>query len=391
METVYTHCPVFENLLMEAEVPWLSSLPEKKTIAVKTCMHKGEKRMQLRFNYDEELLDRLLTIPGCRWSETMHCWHIPFRNDFRQKIGQVLGTLPVTLSVQGKISNIPLPLSDAQTAALRQFELYLKSRHYSTSTIQSYTQSMKTFLRQFRLKRIEEITNGNIMEYCAAALEGRRSSDSGVNILINAIKLFFAKVEDRELNLDKLERPRKWRYLPEVFSKEEVEKILRCTTNIKHRAILALIYSAGLRVSEAVDMKSDDIDAGRMIIHIRCAKGRKDRIVNLSRRLLGILNEYMNEYKPVHYLFNGEGGGPYSAGSIRKVLKTSMQKAGIRKSASVHTLRHSFATHQLENGVDLRYIQEMLGHRDPKTTMIYTHICRKTLGGIHNPLDDLNF
>jgi len=381
---------VTSDQLMEYEMMQFYKAEQKK-LTLHSCNHRGEKRIQLIFGYDEALLDRLRTIAGCRWSATMHCWHIPYSENVEQKLKAVVCDMNVVITWKEKNTKYVAQPGNEQLQALRQFKLYLKSRHYSDSTIRSYVHAMQRLFLHFRSKSTDQISNQDIIEYCAMVLEERHASDSGVNILINAIKLFYLKTKNRQINLEILERPKKWHYLPQVFSKEEVEKILKCNTNIKHRVILAIIYSAGLRISEAIAMKITDIDQGRMVIHIRCAKGRRDRLVNLSRRLLMMLREYVEKYRPEVYLFNGVGGKPYSASSIRKILKISMKKAGIRKNATVHTLRHSFATHQLENGVDLRYIQEMLGHKDPKTTMIYTHISRKSIGIIHNPLDDLDF
>jgi site-specific recombinase XerD len=175
--------------------------------------------------------------------------------------------------------------------------------------------------------------------------------------------------------------------LPNVLSKEDVIAIIAATTNLKHKALLALIYSAGLRISEALAMQPKDIDSKRMLIHVKNAKGKKDRYTLLSEKVLVILREYYNIYQPKTYLFEGQAGGAYSSRSAQTVLKLAVKKAGIDKPVSLHTLRHSFATHLLESGTDLRYIQDLLGHSSPKTTMIYTHVSSSSLKKIKNPFD----
>jgi site-specific recombinase XerD len=187
-----------------------------------------------------------------------------------------------------------------------------------------------------------------------------------------------------------VKRPRKDKKLPVILSKEEVAKILSSIDNLKHKAILMLTYSAGLRVGEVVKLKLEDIDSKRMLIHIKGSKGRKDRYTMLSETALDILRKYWREYKPGKWLFEGARAGRYlSTRTVEKILEHACEKANIRKDVSVHTLRHSFATHLLEGGTDLRYIQEILGHKDSKTTEIYTHVSTKSIGKIKSPLDTL--
>jgi site-specific recombinase XerD len=188
-----------------------------------------------------------------------------------------------------------------------------------------------------------------------------------------------------------IKRPHKDKKLPVVLSKEEVAKILSSIDNIKHKAILMIIYSAGLRVGEVVKLKVEDVDSNRMLVHVKGAKGRKDRYTLLSKTALEILREYWRKYKPAKWLFEGARDGRYlSTRTVEKLLTHACEKAGIKKEVSVHTLRHSFATHLLESGTDLRYIQELLGHANSKTTEIYTHVSTKSLGKIQSPLDSLN-
>ena len=187
-----------------------------------------------------------------------------------------------------------------------------------------------------------------------------------------------------------IERPRKEQYLPEVLSEEEVTEILKAITNLKHKTLIMTIYSGGLRISELINLKVKDIDSNRMQIRVEQSKGKKDRYTLLSKKTLLTLRLYFKEYKPKEWLFEGEKGGQYADSSIYKIFKTALNAAKITKKVSIHSLRHSFATHLLENGTDLRYIQSLLGHSSSKTTEIYTHITTKGFDQIQNPLDKLD-
>jgi site-specific recombinase XerD len=212
-----------------------------------------------------------------------------------------------------------------------------------------------------------------------------------LNQAINALKFYYGSMLKKKF-LYEIKRPRKDKKLPVVLSQEEVAKILSSIDNIKHKAILMLVYSAGLRVGEVVRLKPEDIDSTRMLIHIKGAKGRKDRYTLLSEIVLEILREYWRKYKPEKWLFEGARKDRYiTTRTVDKIMEHACEKAGIKKDVSVHTLRHSFATHLLEGGTDLRYIQELLGHQSSKTTEIYTHVSTQSLGKIKSPLDGFKF
>lgn len=273
--------------------------------------------------------------------------------------------------------------------AKNKYNEQLKLKGYSLNTIYSYNHCFEKFLDHFRDKDVSTLTKDEITEFLYQ--EHQKGLSYGYqNQIINAIKFYYEKVLGKKkeyYNLPRAKRPLK---LPVVFSEEEIVKLLDQVDNIKHRSILYLIYSAGLRISEAVKMKIADIDSKRNIIHVKGAKGKKDRTTLLSQKLLQMLREYYKIYKPKDYLFEGERGKRYSISSIQKVFKKALEDSGIRKTATVHTLRHSFATHLLENGTDLRYIQQLLGHNSSKTTEIYTHITKKGLDKIKSPLDNLD-
>jgi integrase/recombinase XerD len=215
------------------------------------------------------------------------------------------------------------------------------------------------------------------------------SAVSQQNQRINSIKFYFEKVLGRKSEYYDIGRPRKERKLPDVLSKEEIKRMINATNNIKHKFLIALIYSCGLRRSEARQMKTEDIDAGRMLVKVKGAKGKKDRYVQLAKSTLEYYNNYLKENPVKKWLFEGRGGKQYSAESIYNVIKDKAMAAGINKKVYPHILRHSFATHCLEQGIDLRYIQEWLGHESSKTTEIYTHVSKINFEKFKNPLDEL--
>ncbi len=218
----------------------------------------------------------------------------------------------------------------------------------------------------------------------------RKVSVSIQNQAINAIKFYYERVLSGKRKFYFLERPRKEKTLPVVLSQEEMVRLFRCVDNKKHKCVLMFAYSAGLRRGEILRLKITDIDRERMSIRVSQSKGRKDRYVKLSHKILPHLDKYLEEYKPVDYLFEGAVGGEYSEGSVQNIIHDAVKAAGIKKKATLHTLRHTYATHSLEDGADLRYIQEMLGHSSSRTTEIYTHITQKGFDQIKSPMDNLD-
>ena len=255
------------------------------------------------------------------------------------------------------------------------------------NTIATYSEALKSFLVFYREKAVADINNEDVIVYNNEHILKNNLSASYQNQVTNAIKLFFQTIRETKMLVDKIHRPKNAKTLPNVLSKEETFRLIDLTTNLKHKTLLALIYSSGLRISEAINMKITDIDRQRMLIHVKNAKGKKDRYTLLSTKVLGLLKEYYAIYKPKTFLFEGQYGEQYSSRSAQAVWQQSAKKAGITKQISLHTLRHSFATHLLENGTDLRYIQDLLGHSSPKTTMIYTHVSSTSLKNIINPFD----
>ena len=261
---------------------------------------------------------------------------------------------------------------------------------YSNSTVKTYIACLTYFKKYFYKIEIDQLTKDDIIEYLFYLIKNNYSK-STQNQHINAIKFYFEKCLGKKREYYLIERPRKEKKLPTVLSKNEIQLLFGNTHNLKHLTILAVIYSCGLRISELINISLNDIDNNRMIIHIRKGKGNKDRQVQLTNQVLELLRMYYKKYLPVNYLIVGQNGGKYSTTSIQKIIKKSALKARIYKKVTPHTLRHSFATHLLEDGTDIKFIQKILEHSDIKTTQIYTHVSNAHLKNIQNPSDSLNF
>jgi len=271
-----------------------------------------------------------------------------------------------------------------------KLRFWMKSRRYSDSTIKTYMDVLRVFFNYFPDKRTDEITNQDIIVFNNEYILKNELSASYQNQLVNAIKLFYKVVQNKHIEIEKVHRPKKPKLLPNVLSKEEIKMILDAHGNLKHRSMLRLIYACGLRRSELLNLKPQDIDSKRGILLIRQGKGKKDRIAPIPDNLVTQLRDYYKAYRPTVWLFEGQKKGtPYSAKSLENVLKQAVLKVGIKKPVSLHWLRHSYATHLLESGTDLRFIQELLGHKSSRTTEIYTHVSTKSLQKIKSPFEDL--
>jgi integrase/recombinase XerD len=268
-----------------------------------------------------------------------------------------------------------------------QMEMDMRLRRFSPKTIACYLACMKGVARHFR-KSPAELVDEEIRAYLHHLMEERKVSQSVLVQTYSALKFFFEKTLQKQWNAFRIPRCKQRRKLPGVLTREEVELILSATKNLKHRAILMTIYSAGLRIGEVTRLKVSDIDSGRMMIRVNEGKGLKDRYTLLGERNLEMLRCYWKAYRPLEWLFPGRNAScPVSTSAIQRVFKTSLEKAGIKKKASVHTLRHCFATHLLESGTDLYYIQRLLGHKSAGTTSVYLHITGKDIGKIKSPID----
>lgn len=342
----------------------------------KPIVHKGEKRIAVYFEKNLDLIARIKKIDGARWSQQKMAWHIPDteENRIRFKITPISHSIP----------------SEEGIAQIEKFKQYLRSKRYSESTVATYSDALKSFLVFYREKPTAEITNEDVIIYNNEYILKNNLSASYQNQIVNAIKLFFKIIQDSKIEIDKIHRPKRSKVLPNVLSKEEIKLILNAHSNIKHKTMLAMIYSCGLRCGELLALQPVHIDSKRNLVLLKNAKGKKDRIAPLSPKILEMLREYYTVCKPSNYLFEGQiKGQPYDARSLQQVLKQALKKVDITKPVSLHWLRHSFATHLLESGTDLRYIQELLGHNSSKTTEIYTHVSTKSIQQIKSPFEDL--
>jgi site-specific recombinase XerD len=260
----------------------------------------------------------------------------------------------------------------------------MRALKYSRKTAKRYLSIVDRYSRFLDLPLVEAGAD-DAMRYLARLERDHGASASTINQTISALRFLHTRVLGRELALSR--RPRSDRRLPQVLSREEANRIVSAPRNLKHRALLALAYSSGLRVSELACLKLADIDGGRGVVHVRSGKGRKDRYTILADRARRLLDSYVELYRPQDWLFSGQGGGHISPRSIQEIFYRAKDSCGISKDVSIHVLRHSFATHLLEDGTDIRYIQELLGHANSKTTQIYTHVARKDFLRIRSPFD----
>lgn len=358
-------------------------------------------RLKLIFGYNLFLTKLLKTFPFHQWDSKNKWWTIPYSEQFLEEVKrkvEVLGLIFIfeeeekNTQVVAKVSPYDIP---NYRKCPEEYVHKLEERRYSQSTIRAYVPLFEEFINHFPKVPLEELEEKEVMEFSRYLVTERNVSSSHQNQAINAIKFYFEKVRGGERKYYHIDRPIREKILPEVLSEEEVSAILKATKNVKHKAILMTIYSAGLRIGELIKLKIKDIDSKRMQIRVEQGKGKKDRYTILSQRTLEILRLYIKQEKPYEYLFEGQKSTKevpvkYSKASISAILNRAVGKVGISKHVSAHTLRHSFATHLLERGTDLRYIQSLLGHESPKTTQIYTHITTKGFDQIKSPMDNLD-
>lgn len=342
----------------------------------KPIIHKGKKRISVQFENTTELINRFRKLEGARWSSSLKTWHLPDTREYRE------------LFKLEQASNLYLSIEN-QTY-LKQFITWLRSKRYSENTIKTYSETIRVFMLFHNEKKITEIENSDIILFNNEYILRKKLSASYQNQFVNGLKLFFKIISNRKINVDLIHRPKKSKTLPNVLSKEEVKAILESSINMKHKMMLSLIYACGLRRSELLNLKPTDILSDRNLLHIKDSKGKKDRVVPIPSTLITQLRSYYQLFQPQNYLFEGQKSGDrYSEKSLQCVFKQSLIKAKNKKPATLHWLRHSYATHLLEAGTDIRYIQDLLGHKSSKTTEIYTHVSTRELQKIHSPFDSL--
>jgi integrase/recombinase XerD len=358
--------------------------------------HNGKQVILIRFAYNKAILNRLQQIANPTWSRTHKCWYVSDTQQLRKQFNlpteheaeNLVQAATVIKSTSLKTSTIGIHAINKHV--LPNMEQHLILRGYSASTSKTYLGEMSCFLQQIKTANADAFTVERLKSYLAYCLQTAGLSENTVHSRLNALKFYYEQVLGKEKFFYTIPRPKKHDMLPKVISEEKILQALTTVENLKHKAILFVAYSAGLRVSEVVKLKLTDINSDRMQIFIEAAKGKKDRVVTLAQSTLAILRAYAIRFRPTFYLFEGQvNGEAYCTRSAQRVFKQAFANLGIDAKIGFHGLRHSYATHALENGIDLRYIQELLGHNDIKTTLRYTHVMQKQLTQIESPLDKI--
>jgi integrase/recombinase XerD len=381
----------------------LARIAELPVVRLAPLLAAGETLIGISHRYNRQIYSRLQQSQACRWLPASRCFALPADNQrLHTLLDELAGVAQVWLcqTLQVKDMQLQKRLWEQSyqqppgfiTCPLAYLEQLLLL-NYSLNTIRTYHSLLLRFLNGHQAQGLEKINafgEADINQYHRGMMQSKKYSCSLINQSINAVKCYYQRVLNRAgVKLENVERPEKPQCLPKVLSKQEVAQILDATENLKHRCLMQLLYAGGLRIGEVINLRITDVQSERNLLLIRGGKGKKDRTTLLSQKLLQSLRQYYKEYRPKVWLFEGQFGGQYTTDSIRHVFNACVQKAGLNSRPTPHTLRHSFATHLLEQGTDLRYIQVLLGHRSSKTTEIYTHITTHALEKIMSPLDNL--
>lgn len=360
--------------------------------------YRGSNRIAVQFEYNKTLNARLQKVPGARWSKTLGCWHIPDTPENRMKCGLLKNGAAVLAPLE-KTKDLKIPNSKAVRVGISgnnkvQLQLFLdllKLKAYSSSTIKTYRNEFAQLLQAIQQYPVQNLTAADLKRYLLKCID-QGLTENTIHSRLNALKFYYEQVLHKEKFFLEIPRPKKPLILPKLLNEYELQRLFNALPNRKHKAMLFTAYSAGLRVSEISKLKLAHIDSQRMQIFVEKSKGKKDRYVNLSPILLDILRKYIQLYKPRPkiYLFESEQTfGPYPTRTIQQVFINAKNKAGINKDIGIHSLRHSFATHLLEKGTDIKYIKELLGHFNIRTTERYLHVSKQKLVNIISPFDDL--
>lgn len=373
-------------------------------ITLKHLLINEQKHIGLQFHPNKQIENIVSRLPDCTWNEHFRMYSIPNSKDnfnlifdtFRG-IAWINGTHFFSGRKQMKKNEgINLDSYRKRTTKINyrtcpeEYLQKLEFKRYSINTARTYISCFEKFINHFNDRELIEINENDIQDYLNMMAKSGVST-SQLNQILNAVKFYYEVVKEMPNRFYSIDRPFKEERLPKVLSANEVLKIISATTNIKHRCILSLLYSSGLRRQELLNLRIEDIDSERMMINIRMGKGRKDRHTILSQKVLEDLRIYFKEWKPQKYLFEGAiPGQQYGKTSVSRLLQKATKKAGVEKKVTPHMLRHSFATHLLENGTDLRYIQSLLGHNSSKTTEIYTRVSYSNIRNVTSPFDSLS-
>ena len=354
-----------------------------KNYQFSTGSHHDKNVVFIRFDYNSLKLKELRNkFPSAKWSASKKCWYLPDIDAVRREIGLTVKTEP------GK--TVFKQIHPVNQAALKRMHELLLLKAYSINTVKTYCTEFAQLLYLLKDTPVNTLTPERLRSYFLYCVTKLKLSENIIHSRLNAVKFYFEQVLHHDkLFFEEIPRPKKRSSLPKVFSKNDIAKLLARVDNPKQLLMLKLCYGMGLRVSEIVNLKITDIDSQRMLVHIESAKGKRDRYVTLPSTILDDLRKYYRNYHPKIYLFEGQYGGQYATRSVQAVFKNAMRKAKINKSVGIHGLRHSYATHLLECGTDMFFIQKLLGHKDIKTTEIYAKVSNRQLSSVKSPLDDL--
>jgi integrase/recombinase XerD len=424
-----------------------------QTITLKPLQHRGAEYIGIYFENYSSLNTIIRKQATAKWSQTKKCWYIPYtqkhysllqtalkekailnidelkkytaerkkekqtkdltsQSEFaarkievasgknlpkqRMLSSPLLGREPVPIYREARLANRSLSVGWGEAVnkhVLPAMKQHLVLKGYSPSTIKTYMNEMGIFLKAIKQHPADEFTAARLKDYLQYCYEVLKLTENTLHSRMNALKFYYEQVLKKEKFFWEIPRPKKQLLLPKIFNQDEIAAIINSVTNKKHKTMLMLAYSAGLRVSEVIALKVYNIDSKRMSILIEQGKGKKDRLVSLSPVLLVMMRDYVLQYKPDRrgFLFEGNNKGtPYSTRSLQEVLQAAKKKAGVLRPGSIHSLRHSFATHLIEKGTDVTMIQKLLGHNDLRTTLLYLHTSNKDLLKIISPLDDLS-
>lgn len=382
------------------------TVQEYKQIKLTPGVHRSQDIVRIEFTYDQDLVHIFKKECNALWSQSMRCWYIPKKQfDIHRLIKKFKGIAWLDYSAlkstrlhekspTGKKNYSAISIRKEVLPATKEnidtLKLWMQQKRYSSNTIKTYTHQLEIFFGYYKLKIPEEITITDVTAFNNRFILQNGLSSTFQNQTISALKKFYQVIYHRNLEAEQLERPRKAHTLPKVISKEELQLLFKMVSNQKHRMAFETIYAYGLRRGELLNLKLSEIDSKRRLITILNAKGRKDRTLPISKKWLDKAVAYYNAYHPKAYFIEGRfPGKSYSAASLQETFEKALIKSKIKKRYTIHCLRHSFATHLLENGTDLRYIQTLLGHKSSKTTEIYTHVSNTSLQSIKNPFDEM--
>ena len=355
---------------------------ELKKYKFELGQHRNKNVIWIRFPNDVTLRNELKQrFSSARFSWSNKCWYLNDVKAIREQLGMEEKTA-FEKNDTGRIAEI-------NRLALQRMHETLLLKAYSPNTIKCYCGEFVQLLVTLRDVNVDSLTPERLRSYMLYCTKELKLSENTLNSRMNAIKFYFEQVLTQEkLFFDEIPRPKKKELLPKVLNQKEIKRLFEQVDNIKHLVVLKLCYGMGLRVSEIVNLKISNIDSERMLVHIENSKGKKDRYVPLPETVLEDLRDYFIEYRPKEFLFEGQFGGQYSVRSVQSIFKTAMKKAKIKKTIGIHGLRHSYATHLLEAGTDMVFIQKLLGHKDVKTTQIYAKVTNKHLSRVKSPLDN---